>query len=349
MKIVTIVGARPQFIKVATVSRALKELRPDVSEVIVHTGQHFEANMSDVFFEQLKIAHPAHQLGIGGGTHGQNTGRMLEAIEQVLLTERPDLALVYGDTDTTLAGALAAAKLHIPIAHVEAGLRSGNMKMPEEVNRVLVDRISSSLYCPTASAQRNLLAEGTPEQSIRIVGDVMYDAALYYSELATRQSTILKDLRLKHGDFVLATLHRAENVDDAERLKGIMARLATSPLPVLFPLHPRTRARLERLELEVAENIKLLAPLGYLDMIMLEKSSALIVTDSGGVQKEAYFHGRPCLVVRKETEWVELVQIGAAKLADDDWWSQLDGWVHPQEKVYGSGDASKLIALDLGR
>lgn len=349
MKVATVIGARPQFIKAATVSRALSTHRPDVTEVLVHTGQHFDANMSDVFFDELDIPRPKYNLGVGGGTHGQNTGRMIEQIEQVLFAEQPDYLLVYGDTDSTLAGAIAASKLHIGIIHVEAGLRSRNMAMPEEINRILVDRISQRLYCPTQGAQDNLGDEGIDLSMCPMVGDVMFDAALYYADRASERSDILTRQGLSAGRYVLSTLHRAENVDDVERLARIVQQLGTSPLPVIWPMHPRTKSRLRQANIALPDNVSTIDPVGYLDMIMLEKSSALIVTDSGGVQKEAYFHGRPCVVVRHETEWVELIQIGAAKLADDQWWEYLDRWTLPVERPYGDGKASEAIALDLGR
>lgn len=349
MKVATVVGARPQFIKAATVSRALVNNRPDVIEILVHTGQHFDTNMSEVFFDELDIPRPKYNLGVGGGTHGQNTGRMIEQIEQVIFAERPDYLLVYGDTDSTLAGAIAASKLHIGVIHVEAGLRSRNMAMPEEINRILVDHISERLYCPTPGAQKNLVNEGIDGSKGPVVGDVMFDAAVYYADRASERSDILARQGLSAGQYVLTTLHRAENVDDVERLARIVRQLGTSPLPVIWPVHPRTKSRLKQIDIALPDSVSTIDPVGYLDMIMLEKSAALIVTDSGGVQKEAYFHGRPCLVVRRETEWVELIQIGAAKLADDHWWEYLDRWTLPLERPYGDGKASEAIALDLGR
>jgi UDP-GlcNAc3NAcA epimerase len=312
MKIVTIVGARPQFIKSAPVSRALRAA--GLSEVVVHTGQHYDAAMSDLFFEELELAQPQHHLGIGSGPHGQQTGRMLGAIEEVLLQERPDWALVYGDTNSTLAGALAAAKLHIPVAHVEAGARSFNRRMPEEINRVTADHLSALLFAASRVAVANLRKEGIAEHAVHFVGDVMFDAQLLFSSLAEHRSQILGRLGLGTKDYALATIHRAENTDDADRMRAIfdgMTDLA-GELKVVLPLHPRTRAVLDR---EIREAFGaaggiLIDPVGYLDMLMLERHAALIVTDSGGVQKEAFFAQVPCITLRDETEWTELVELG---------------------------------------
>ncbi len=312
MKIVSIVGARPQFIKAAVVSRALRA-HPDIREVLLHTGQHYDDNMSLVFFEELEIPRPAYNLGFGGGTHGQNTGRMLEAIEGVLLKERPDWVLVYGDTDSTLAGALAAVKLHIPIAHVEAGLRSFNRQMPEEINRVLTDHAADLLFAPTQTAVANLQREGIPAKRIAMVGDVMYDAALYYATKAEQRSRILSAVGLAPRGYILATVHRAENTDNPDRLHTIVMALkrVAQEIQVVLPLHPRTRKALETYGLwEDAQSMRLIDPVGYLDMVILEKHARLIVTDSGGVQKEAYFHRVPCVTLRTETEWGELVESG---------------------------------------
>lgn len=311
MKIVTIVGARPQFIKAAVVSRAFIEHRPDVREIIVHTGQHYDANMSDIFFDELDIPRPNHNLGIGGGTHGQNTGRMLEKIENVLRQEEPDWVLVYGDTDSTLAGTLAAVKLHIPVAHVEAGLRSFNRRMPEEINRVLTDHASDLLFTPTDTATSNLAKEGITGDKVQQVGDVMYDATLYYSDKAQQQSQILEVLGIKNKEYYLATIHRAENTDNPERIANILAGFARSPQPIVWPIHPRTKKRLSDFGMQLPPTILAIEPIGYLDMVMLEKHAALIATDSGGVQKEAYFHRVPCITLRDETEWAELIDIGA--------------------------------------
>jgi len=308
MKLVTIIGARPQFIKAAAVSRAVAE-RGGIREVIVHTGQHYDANMSDIFFEELAIPRPDHNLGIGGGTHGAMTGRQLEAIERVLLDEKPDMVLVYGDTNSTLAGALAAVKLHIPVAHVEAGLRSFNRKMPEEINRVLTDHASDLLFAPTSTAMKNLACEGIPSERAHLVGDVMYDACLFYRDRA-RVPDWFGALGIDEGDFVLATVHRAENTDDPARLAGILDGLGGCGRPVILPVHPRTRNRIDSLGIALAADLHLMPPVGYLEMVWLEKHCAVVATDSGGVQKEAYFHGKPCVTLRDETEWVELVEAG---------------------------------------
>ena len=323
MKLATILGARPQFIKASVVSHALAASGA-FEEVMIHTGQHFDANMSDVFFAELGIAAPAHTLGIHGGGQGAMTGRMLEAVERVLIKERPDAVLVYGDTNSTLAGALAAVKLHIPLAHVEAGLRSFNMAMPEEVNRILTDRVSNWLFTPTAAAAGHLRAEGIADARIVPVGDVMYDVALLHGTRADQAGGasgggVLGSLGLGAGGYVLATVHRAENTDDAARLAAIVDALedVSRDLPVVWPLHPRTRGvlaasgRLGR----IAPGLRLVEPVGYLDMVRLEKHAALIATDSGGVQKESFFHRVPCVTLRDETEWVELVDAGWNRLA----------------------------------
>ena len=318
MKIITIIGARPQFIKAAVVSRAMR-LRPDeITEVIVHTGQHFDANMSDIFFEELDIPKPHYHLGVGGGTHGQNTGRMLEKIEEVLLAEKPDYVLVYGDTDSTLAGTLAAVKLHIPVAHVEAGLRSFNRKMPEEINRILTDHASDLLFTPTATADKNLDHEGISKDKIKQVGDVMYDAALFYGAKVEINNALLQTLGVASKKYALVTLHRAENVDDKDRLTAIIKGLGHYENPIILPLHPRTKKMMEGFGIAMPQNIKIIDPVGYLDMILLEKHAALIATDSGGVQKEAYFHRVPCITLRDQTEWIELVAHGANILTGAD-------------------------------
>lgn len=317
-KIVTVLGARPQFIKASVVSHAMAQSGALV-ERVVHTGQHFDADMSDVFFSELGMEPPAHRLDIHGGTHGAMTGRMLAEVEAVLMSERPDAVLVYGDTNSTLAGALAAVKLHIPVAHVEAGLRSFNMAMPEEINRILTDRISRWLFTPTLDAKEQLLREGVDTQRIVPVGDVMYDVALHHGERAGARTGMLDALGLQGGDFVLATVHRAENTDNPSRLAAIVDGLATvtGRLPVVWPMHPRTRQILQRggrLE-ALAGRLHAISPVGYLDMVLLERQAAVIATDSGGVQKEAFFHRVPCVTLRDETEWVELVRAGWNRLA----------------------------------
>lgn len=365
MKIVTIIGARPQFIKAATVSRVLRQ-RKDVKEVLVHTGQHFDDNMSEVFFREMGIPSPAYHLGIHGGTHGKMTGQMLEKIEEVLLAEAPDWVLVYGDTNSTLAGALAAVKLHIPLAHVEAGLRSFNRRMPEEINRVLTDHASDLLFAPTQQAVNNLNNEGLDAQKIRRVGDVMCDAARYFSAQAETDSQILERLELSPKGYVLATLHRAENTEDASHLSDLVACLnsAAEELPVVLPLHPRTQQAIERMGLvkKLSPSIKIIAPVGYLDMVMLEMHACIVATDSGGVQKEAYFHRTPCITLREETEWVELVDSGWNVLAGRDkgkFKAAFDAGLNDplpdwSADLYGDGHAaedivSQLILANLGK
>ncbi|GIV96198.1 MAG: UDP-N-acetyl glucosamine 2-epimerase [Herpetosiphonaceae bacterium] len=358
MKIVTVVGARPQFIKAAAVSRILRST-PGLNEILVHTGQHYDENMSDVFFEELNIPRPDYHLGIGSGSHGAQTGRMLEAIEQVLLAERPNWVLVYGDTNSTLAGALAAAKLHIPVAHVEAGLRSFNRKMPEEINRVLTDHAADLLFAPTEAAVENLRREGIPGERVIFVGDVMYDAALYFGTRAEQRSDVLARLGLKAQNYVLATIHRAENTDNADRLRDIVSGLVdlAHDIAVVLPLHPRTRGALQREGLldKAIGPICLIDPVGYLDMIMLEKHARLIITDSGGVQKEAFFYRVPCITLRNETEWTELVTLGWNQLCPPAQFAALGRTVlhvhncsaAVDSQPYGSGNAGVLIVSAL--
>ncbi|MFB3916899.1 MAG: non-hydrolyzing UDP-N-acetylglucosamine 2-epimerase [Terriglobales bacterium] len=317
MKIATVVGARPQFIKAAVVSRSLSSF-PELCEVLVHTGQHYDREMSDCFFGELELRAPDYNLGIACNSHGTQTGRMLEAIERVLIAEQPHCVLVYGDTNSTLAGALAAAKLGFPVVHVEAGLRSFDRHQPEEINRVLADHVSSLLFAPTAQAIENLRREGVTE-NVHLSGDVMYDAALFYASRAEQRSLILQQLGLRHKQYVLATIHRAENTDNLRRLRTVLGALAkiSAEIPVLLPLHPRTRKIMQREGMldDTASRLHLTAPVGYLDMIQLEKHARLIATDSGGVQKEAFFHGVPCVTLRETTEWVELVEMGWNRLA----------------------------------
>jgi len=371
MQLLTVVGARPQFIKAAAVSRAIaatQDGQRPIVEKILHTGQHFDAAMSDQFFAELGIPQPAFHLGIGGGTHGANTGRMLEAIERVLLAERPDAVLVYGDTDSTLAGALAASKLKIPVLHVEAGLRSFNRHQPEEQNRVLTDHLAALCFAPTDTAVAHLQREGIPAERIVRTGDVMADAARIFGEVAEAQATellgsgILQGLRGANQPFVLATIHRAENTDDPQRLAAILTALAAAatdgvggaePLPVLLPLHPRTRARIAEHGLEpLLEPLTLTEPLGFLAMVLLERRAALVVTDSGGVQKEAFLQGTPCVTVRRETEWVELLECGWNRLADPaDPAAMLTAMAQqleldasqPRPPLYGDGHAAEAI------
>ncbi|MDZ3831670.1 MAG: UDP-N-acetylglucosamine 2-epimerase (non-hydrolyzing) [Sphingopyxis sp.] len=316
--IVTIVGARPQFIKASAVSAVIMASSA-LQETIVHTGQHYDANMSDVFFDELGIPRPVHNLDVHGGPHGAMTGRMLEGVERLLVELRPDAVLVYGDTNSTLAGALAAAKLHIPVAHVEAGLRSFNMKMPEEVNRVMTDRISDWLFAPTEEACDHLRREGTVPERIHNVGDVMFDVALLHGGRVTESGRMLERLGLVPRNYALATVHRAENTDDPHRLSTILDALIAlaEDISVIWPVHPRTRAILtESGRLAEAERaIRLIDPAGYLDFVQLEKFAALIATDSGGIQKEAFFHKVPCVTLRDETEWNELIEAGWNRLA----------------------------------
>jgi UDP-GlcNAc3NAcA epimerase len=316
MKVITVIGARPQFIKAATISRAiLKE--DEMNEVIVHTGQHFDENMSKVFFDELDIPRPKYNLDINSLNHGAMTGRMLEAIEDLLIREKANLVIVYGDTNSTLAGALAASKLHIPVAHVEAGLRSFNMKMPEEINRILTDRVSRFLFCPTEEAISNLTREGFDHMDCHVVksGDVMYDAAVYYLPKARKPEVNIPER------FILVTLHRAENTDDPDRLKSIFHALnsISEDIPVVIPVHPRTRNILSRNNLIKANTrMEFIDPVGYLNMIYLLKNCNMVMTDSGGLQKEAYFFNKPCITLRTETEWVELVETGVNKLGGFD-------------------------------
>lgn len=315
--IATIVGARPQFIKAAVVSREIRK-RKQLDEILIHTGQHYDDVMSKVFFDELEMSAPEFDLEIGSASHGAQTGRMLEAIESALAQCKPDLVLIYGDTNSTLAGALAAVKLHIPIAHVEAGLRSFNRSMPEEINRIVADCVADLLFVPTDSAAGNLQREGVSKDKIHSVGDVMYDAALQFGGERTASHPLLVKLGLQSRDYVLATIHRAENTDDANRLTAIFGGLAeiAAELPVILPLHPRTRKVLNEagLETKLPRSLLRIDPVGYRDMVALERDSQLIVTDSGGIQKEAYFHRIRCVTLRDETEWPELVELGCNHL-----------------------------------
>lgn len=313
MKIVTIIGARPQFIKAAPMSRAL---RAGHTEVLVHTGQHYDENMSAVFFRELGIPEPDVHIGAGGGSHAEQTAKMLVGIEQVLLQHRPDVVLIYGDTNSTLAGALAAAKLHVPVAHVEAGLRSFNRRMPEEVNRVMADHLSALLLCPSDVAARNLAAEGITD-GVRVVGDVMADA-LHAASARADQSQVLATFGLAARGYLLATVHRAENTDDPQRLAAILHGLADTGRPVLFPVHPRTRKAVAAAGLALPPNVVACDPLGYLDLVRALRDADLALSDSGGLQKEAYWLGVPCVTLRDETEWVETVECGWNRLAGAD-------------------------------
>ena len=346
-KILTIVGARPQFIKAAVVSRAINKTS-GLQEIIVHTGQHFDHNMSEVFFQEMEIPKPGYNLEVNSLGHGAMTGRMLEKIEEVCLAEKPDLLMVYGDTNSTLAGALAAKKIHIPVAHVEAGLRSFNMKMPEEQNRILTDRISDILFCPTETAINNLIREGYDniDCTIHQSGDVMYDAALFYKEKGENYQL---PNGLKAGNFVLSTIHRAENTDDLERLSFIVKALneLNKKIPVLLPLHPRTKKKIEEAGFKL--DLNLIDPVGYLDMVQLLDKAKFVVTDSGGLQKEAFFFNKHCLTIRPQTEWVELItnvvntlvnnqeefKVGAERLLQDTKFPSLN--------LYGTGNAGEEI------
>lgn len=312
MKIVTVIGARPQFIKAAPVTRALKGR---AEEILVHTGQHYDANMSRVFFEELEIPEPAHNLGAGSGTHAEQTAQMLTGLEALLLDIKPDWVLIYGDTNSTLAGALAASKLHIPIAHVEAGLRSFNRRMPEEINRVVADHLATLLFCPTDTSVENLKREGITK-GVRRVGDVMHDSLLQNLKIAEKKSNALNQLGLQPGGYALLTLHRAENTDDPETFRRLMAAVLeiSKDVKLVWPVHPRTRKNLASHPVQ-SERILLTDPVSYLDMIQLEKNARTILTDSGGVQKEAYWLGVPCITLREETEWVETLADGRNMIA----------------------------------
>lgn len=355
MRILTVVGARPQFVKAAVVSREIRR-RSGWQEILVHTGQHYDANMSGVFFEELGIPQPEVSLNVGSGSHGQQTGRMLAALEQTMLAARPDWVLVFGDTNSTLAGALAATKLHIPLAHVEAGLRSFNRRMPEEINRVLTDHAADLLFPPTAAAAANLRNEGIEANKLCVSGDVMCDATLYYRDSSASRSKLLSQLKLAPKSYVLATIHRAENTDDPRRLAAIVSGIeqVAQSLPVVLPIHPRTDAALEKhgLQEKVRQATRVIPPVGYLDMVQLEANASRIVTDSGGVQKEAYFCQTPCVTLRDETEWTELVETGWNQLVspvEADFASRLNAALAksaPEEydsAIYGAGNASQMI------
>lgn len=350
MKIITVIGARPQFIKAAVVSRAFAKCT-EIKEVIIHTGQHFDANMSDVFFDEMCIPKPDYNLNVNGLGHGAMTGQMLEKIEQILLVEQPDWVLVYGDTNSTIAGALAAKKMHIKVAHVEAGLRSFNMDMPEEINRILTDRISDILFCPTQQAVTNLQNEGYGNLNIKVEinGDVMQDAAIFYSSLASAPDCDLPN------KFALCTVHRAENTDDVNRLKSIFSALEkiSENVKIVLPLHPRTRSKLNGINYDFKHsNIYFINPVGYLQMVYLLKNCDMVLTDSGGLQKEAYFFGKNCVTLRDETEWVELVQNGFNKLSGANCDCILEAFSDMlyrtnqdfTAKLYGNGDAGNIIA-----
>ncbi len=348
MKVASIVGARPQFIKAAPLDRELREL---CQHVLIHTGQHYDYAMSAVFFDELKIPEPHYNLGVGSASHGKQTGEMLIRIEETLMEERPDCVVVYGDTNSTLAGALAAVKQHFLVAHVEAGLRSFNRSMPEEINRVLADHVASLLYCPTETARSNLAREGIAGGVFNF-GDVMYDAVLQSIEIVDSTSRILASLNLPPRSYLLATIHRPANTDNEQNLSGILGALASTDEVVVFPAHPRTSQAMERFGLDLPSNVRLLEPVSYLDMLALEKNARLILTDSGGVQKEAYFFGVPCVTLREETEWVETTECGWNLLvgASEPHIAEAIRHFQPQGErppVFGDGEASRRIALHL--
>lgn len=357
MKVISVVGARPQFIKIAPLIKALDKHNLEhrtqkIKHILVHTGQHYDLEMSHSFFQELSIPEPDYNLGVGSGSHSYQVGNMLINLEEVLLKEKPDVVLVYGDTNSTLAGALAAAKLQIPVGHIEAGLRSFNRKMPEEINRVLADHISDYLFCPTETAIRNLRNEGIQSPMVINVGDVMYDAILDNIKLAEEKSNILQSLSLKPKEYYLTTVHRAENTDSKDNLIFIIESLQMLDLPVIFPVHPRTKETIKQygnITMEQYNNILFTDPVSYLDMLILERNAKKILTDSGGVQKEAYFLKVPCITLREETEWVETVEDG---------WNILTGakkdkiinavkdfnLKRKQRKIFGNGKAARKIA-----
>ncbi len=357
MKIVTVVGARPQFVKASVVSAALK---PVCTEVLVHTGQHYDRNMSDVFFEELNIPKPAYNLGVGSGTHGHQTGEMLMKIEDVILEEKPDILLVYGDTNSTLAGALAASKLHIPVAHVEAGLRSYNMRMPEEQNRVLTDHISKWLFCPTQTAADNLKKEGVTA-GVSVCGDVMLDSVLHFLNVARnnpQKTAIYGQLGLEPKQYRLATLHRAETTDGGlDAVIRIFEAFEQLPQTVVLPIHPRTRPLAEQaIQKRGFKNIKLIDPVGYLEMLLLTSGACQVLTDSGGLQKEAWFMEVPCITLRQETEWVETLKGNWNVLAKLETADILEKALHTavdhsarSAQPFGDGKASQKIAAMLSQ
>lgn len=376
LKIVTIIGARPQIIKAAALSRAIKHYYSDqIKEIIVHTGQHYDQNMSEVFFGELDIPHPHYNLNVGSASHGTQTARMTEGIEKILLDEKPDYLVLYGDTNSTLAGAVAASKIHVPVAHIEAGLRSFNKSMPEEINRILCDHCSTLLFSPTETGYQNLIREGfnpnnqTPfsadNPGIYHCGDVMYDNSLYFSSLASKKSDILQKHGLRKENFVLCTIHRNNNTDEPKRLQSIFEALLeivkVSGKQIVLPLHPRTSKLLkvnltEKLYNDIVAQrlIKLMEPVSFLDMIALEQNASHVITDSGGVQKEAYFFKKPCIILRPETEWKEIVSVGAAQIADASKSRILEAWNHFAQNppthfpdIFGNGEAARFIAGEL--
>lgn len=350
-KIVSVIGARPQFIKAGAISRKILE-NTEIEEVLIHTGQHYDSRMSEIFFKELEIPSPKYNLGIGGFSHGAMTGRMIEGIEKILLEEKPNFTLVYGDTDSTLAGALASVKLQIPVIHIEAGLRSFNMQMPEEINRILTDRISSLLFAPTKRAVENLQREGFENFDCEIVcsGDVMYDVALYYKDRAKKPNMVFPK------EFILCTLHRAENTENLQKMKNIFEALnkISSQIPVIMPLHPRTQNKILVNNIQ-AENIYFIEPLGYLEMVWALQNCVMVATDSGGLQKEAYYFKKPCITLREETEWVELLEVGCNCLVGADtekiyqaFKKMSDINLNFDALLYGNGNASQKILEVIG-
>ena len=371
-KIITVIGARPQIIKAAAISRAIKNNFSDkILEVIVHTGQHYDENMSQLFFEELEIPFPNYNLNVGSGSHGEQTAKMLEGLENIYLQEKPDAVIVYGDTNSTIAGALAASKIHIPVIHIEAGLRSFNKAMPEEINRIACDHMSTLLFTPSETGHRNLLNEGIKNDQKEaasidnpknfLCGDIMYDNSLYFSVMSEQKSEILKELEITTDEFILCTIHRDTNTDDTANLNAIFRALLriqkTSNLKIVLPLHPRTKEKLnshldENLLTEINQNknFKIIPPLGFLDIISLEKNARLIITDSGGLQKEAFFFQKPCVILREQTEWIEIVENGNALIAGanelkiissvETLFKRTD-FTYPN--LYGDGNAANFI------
>jgi len=357
MKILTILGARPQFVKAGAVSRAINDLNNSkITEIVIHTGQHYDKDMSDLFFEELHLPKPNYFLGAGGKSHGAMTGEMIIKLEEIMLNKKPDIVLVYGDTNSILAGAITASKLHIPLAHVEAGLRSFNMKMPEEINRILTDRVSKWLFCPTDTAVKNLKNEGFDgfDCSVLNVGDVMLDVAIYYKQFAKKPNIEVSN------DFILCTIHRAENTDNSKKLKEIFEALETiaKDTQIILPLHPRTKKIIQNLKFKI-HNLTIINPVGYLEMVWLLQNCKAVLTDSGGLQKEAYFFKKPCVTLRDETEWVELVEIGANVLVGSSKEKIITAYkqttnnqytntqINQSTNLYGDGRASKKILKEL--
>jgi len=351
IKILTVIGARPQFVKAAPVTAALNSV---AREIIVHTGQHYDLEMSGVFFGDLGLKPAEYNLDVGSGSHAAQTGEMLKRIEPVMVAEKPDFVMVYGDTNSTLAGALAAAKIHIPVAHVEAGLRSFNRAMPEEINRIVTDHLSSLLFVPSQTSVRQLSAEGITD-GVHITGDVMYDTVLHFAPVAARVSKYPGLLNLHSRGFYLCTIHRAENTDDRDKLNQICVALNALALPVVLPLHPRTKKKLEEFEISPGPNIRMIEPVGYIDMLQLLQSSSAVLTDSGGLQKEAYYVGVPCVTLRSETEWTETVEAGWNWLGGHETERILEGVAAMRNppadrpQLYGDGAAATRIASILGR